>query len=52
MFRDKLNKKEKQLYIVNSTNSLIELTLIQLISRIIFEFDEKEGLRFSKSQKS
>lgn len=50
--RDKLNKKEKQLYIVNSTNSLIELTLIQLLARVIFEFDEKEGLRFSKVQEN
>lgn len=45
-----LNKKDKQLFIVNSTNSLIELILIQLLSKVIFEFDEKEGLRYYKTQ--
>ncbi len=45
---EELNLKDKQLYIVNSTDSLVGLTLIQLISRIIFELDEKQGQRIEK----
>ena len=43
-----LHLKEKQIYIVNSTDSLIGLTLLQLIPRVIFEFDEKQGQRIQK----
>ena len=42
---EELNLKEKQIYIINSTNSTVGLTLIQLIARVIFEFDEKQGNR-------
>ncbi len=40
--------KEKQLYIVRATESLVGLTLMQLLARLIFEFDEKQGQRFEK----
>ena len=45
---ENLNLKDKQIYIINSTDSLVGLTLIQLISRVIFEFDEKQGQRFER----
>ena len=45
---EKLNLKDKQIFIINSSDSLVGLTLIQLISKVIFEFDEKQGQRFEK----
>ena len=43
-----IDKKEKQLYVVKSSDSMIGLILLQLISRIIFEFDEVQAQRFLK----
>ena len=44
-----LDKKEKQLYIVKSSDSMTGLVLLQLISKIIFEFDEVQAQRFLKA---
>ena len=44
--------KEKQLHIVNCNDSLAGLTLLHSISRIIFEFDEKEGRRAQEAERS
>lgn len=44
--------KEKQLHIVNCNDSLVGLTLLHSISRIIFEFDEKEGRRAQEAERS
>ena len=41
-----IDKKEKQLYIVKSSDSMTGLILLQLIARIIFEFDEVQAQRF------
>ena len=45
---DEFALQKKQLFIINSTDSVIGLTLIQLIARTIFEFDEKQGQRYSQ----
>ncbi|MDD3594045.1 MAG: hypothetical protein PHX18_05400 [Candidatus Gastranaerophilales bacterium] len=42
---------QKQLYIVNSTDSMIGLSLIQLIARVIFEFDEKYSLQQTREDR-
>ena len=42
---EEIKLQEKQLYIVNSSDSLAGLTLLHTISKTIFEFDEKEGQR-------
>ena len=44
-----LNKKDKQLYIVKSSDSMVGLILLQLIARVIFEFDEVQAQRFLKA---
>lgn len=43
-----LDKKDKQLYIVKSSDSMTGLVLLQLIARVIFEFDEVQAQRFLK----
>lgn len=43
-----LDKKGKQLYIVKSSDSMTGLVLLQLIARVIFEFDEVQAQRFLK----
>lgn len=43
-----LDKKEKQLYIVKSSDSMVGLVLLQLIARTLFEFDEVQAQRFLK----
>lgn len=48
----KLELKEKQLFIINSNDSVLGLSLIHQISRNLFEFDEKEAQRFIKAEKS
>jgi len=47
-----MNLKEKQLFIVNSNDSLAGLTLLHSISKTIFEFDEKEGQRAQKIEEN
>ena len=43
-----LDKKEKQLYIVKSSDSMVGLVLLQQIARTLFEFDEVQAQRFLK----
>lgn len=47
---DNINLKGKQLYIITSTDSIIGLTLIQLLSKTIFKFDETQAQRYIKSE--
>jgi len=47
---EELNIKEKQIYIVNSDDSMIGLSLLHLISKTIFEFDEKNANRFVQAE--
>jgi len=48
----KLELKEKQIFIINSNDTIIGLSLIHQIARNIFEFDEKEAQRFIKAEKT
>ncbi|MCR4880603.1 MAG: hypothetical protein K6A44_01440 [bacterium] len=47
-----LDKKDKQLYIVKSSDSMVGLILLQLVSRLIFEFDEVQAQRFLKASEN
>jgi hypothetical protein len=44
-------EQEKQLYIINTDNSLISLILMQLVSKAIFEIDEKIALTNNRKNK-
>jgi len=54
-FSSKIDKEEprikgKELFIVTSTDAMVGLLLMQLISKTIFEFDDKQAQRFIKIQ--
>lgn len=47
---EELSNTEKQLYIIKSSDSMSGLVLLQLIPKIIFEFDETQAQRFLKAE--
>ncbi|MFA6989483.1 MAG: hypothetical protein WC197_05380 [Candidatus Gastranaerophilaceae bacterium] len=48
---ENIKEQEKQLYIINNDNSLISLILLQLVSKAIFETDEKTVLLKTRKNK-
>ncbi len=49
---EEMKISDKQLFIVNSDNSIISLSLMHLLARVIFEFDEKQAQRFMKVEEA